>query len=321
MPNGLSERAVAEALDDIAGFLWEVREVWYGSVRGFTWLPAPGSRAEADFAAELFPDDVNQERIKRPAHLAVLITASGMEHMAALASLLKAREVILSAGAVARVVYEHGVRAFLSLDPDADIRVLARRAMLNDLFSASQAVYASTGFSGDAAEEWQKLAQTHLADYHELATRCFDDVSFPGSDARNWKVEGEKYPSFNQAAALWSERRLEMARHEGEPDDAGAHARGYYRVLSLFTHPQAFASHPGMRDPARLSMDIGTISAASLAAAVSMLDAISIVTAYYGRSDTQAVWQHMADRVQEIEVRYTNATELQAFSSEVQPEP
>jgi hypothetical protein len=118
MPNDLTE-GTAEALDDLARFLWEVREIFYaffeeGSRR--EWSPAPGSRAEEHFATELFPEDAGWDGVRRPANVALLLTYSGAEHLAGLAALLKAREVVLSAGALARVVYEHGVRAFLCLD-------------------------------------------------------------------------------------------------------------------------------------------------------------------------------------------------------------
>lgn len=240
--------------------------------------------------------------------MAVLLTRSGAEHLAALATLLEAREVVLSAGALARVAYEHGVRAFLCLDPRADIRDLAARAMINDLASASQAAHAMDGFDGEEAEKWKANMRTRLERYQELAERCFANVSVRDKNRRRWHVDGERHLTFAQAATTWSECRLAIAS-----DDASAHAGGYYRVLSLFSHPQAFASHPGLVDPARLSTNIGVISRASGAAAASMLDAIGILTAYYGWGSADAVWGYVAKRAEELQGRYANALHLKAF--------
>jgi hypothetical protein len=237
------------ALEALAILLFAPRQVLLGILDGHgdDWTPEVGSPAEAELSNVLFPVPdpsslTEAERsagrfpkardndflVRHPRSVASLHVRVGADYLAGEGALLRSGESIFPPLALARVAFEHAVRAISLLDPWVDQRVRCARAMVEDIVSAHHERIAWKHLT-DAKNEHYKAKYARYRSLKECAERCFE-VDFSAGSPSNWTVDGEAL-----RPALAVERWSAMLK---EPMPA----KGLYDLLSLYVHPQSFPS-------------------------------------------------------------------------------
>ena len=220
------------ALEEMAELLGQPRRLLGEVEDRFRWIPAEGSLAESDLGTTM-------ELRGRPRENASMYLRVGSDHLAGVAALFRATELLFSPAALCRVTFEHVVRAVLALDPGVTAEERIARAVLDDVVSA----YFSRLAVKELVEGDKQTAAFRQADARWRAIKEAAEASFAASWAGNapydWEVGGHRYLRID-APAVEEWRRLRAA----------VPAVGFYAALSLYTHPQSL--------PEELHADEGT---------------------------------------------------------------
>jgi hypothetical protein len=177
--------------------------------------------------------------LNQPRSLATLYLRTGVDHLAGLSALLRAREVWFAPGVLARAAFETGLRTFHVLDPECDARARSARAALVELVSAQYSKEAVSHL--DRSSEAYQTARNRWRGFRDVIKTEFREAEL-ADDPTKWSVEGERYPNISDLAETWGERRSDSVP-----------GRGVYDALSLYVHPQGYAG----REEVRFSGDEG----------------------------------------------------------------
>jgi hypothetical protein len=180
----------------------------------------------------------------------------------------------MAPGALARAALEHGVRAFLGLDPRLHVRQRCAQAMLDDLVSAnfSKVAVGHLWAKGTAAHATTK---ERLEKFRVVAETCFADVIL-NDDPFKWSIEGRPYLRITAAVDEWGKWRADPIPGEG-----------IYDALSLYPHPQTLAAREEIaidEETGNLQMetDVGTLKRITSAALAAWADGMMLLVTYHG---------------------------------------
>lgn len=155
---------------------------------------------------------------------------SAAEHLAGIAALCRAREVILAPIPLARSALEYCNRIVWILDNRGEVTAEKRlaRALLEELLSAEEMCKAASHLGGKESESHQ-LARTERAEVRALATSIDSGAVVKGSP-KECRVCGEHLVSPTESAVSFGEKW-------GDP----MLSEGVYDALSAYPHPTLLA--------------------------------------------------------------------------------
>lgn len=254
------------ALEEMAELLGQPRRLLGEVEDRFRWIPAEGSLAESDLGTTM-------ELRGRPRENASMYLRVGSDHLAGVAALFRATELLFSPAALCRVTFEHVVRAVLALDPGVTAEERIARAVLDDVVSA----YFSRLAVKELVEGDKQTAAFRQADSRWRAIKKAAEASFAASWAGNapydWEVGGHRYLRIDEPAVEeW--RRLRAA----------VPAVGFYAALSLYTHPQSLPEElhtdEGTKAPV-LTTDLDFVATCAMNALVCWIDGARVLCCEY----------------------------------------
>jgi len=215
-------------LDEVADVLAEAREVRHRTASDLMSRSSPAA-LELHALENQFGSDEPGQRIHRFAQGWMVVAG---DHMAGIAALCRAREVVFAPSPLVRAVVEYCGRVVWLLDPKIRPDQRLGRALVDELFSAEELCTAASHLGGKGSAPHQS-ARSALKDLRAEILNWFPDAVVT-QGPKDWSIAGERFLSPTAAIEQFGERWGDSRQWVGTYDGLSSHTHPGAAIFEFF---------------------------------------------------------------------------------------